>query len=100
MVHTVEELLKVQVHYPVSPASYVLLCRFKRLVCALSWPEAVGRWGEGRVVQRVQRLKDGLLDETVHHRGNAKQAHSPIRLGYLYPLDRLWLVRPTKQLLP
>src|SRR5207249_1566314 len=63
-------------------------------------PKTVTVIGKRRVPPFLQNLHHRLLDESTQHRRNAKFAHSPVRLGNLYPPHRLRFISSTQQLFP
>lgn len=85
MVHPVEERFQVDVHGPRPPLLDVAPGRFHGHVGAASGPEAVGMLREGGLEEPFEHLEDGLLDETVQHRGHPEGPHPAGRLGDLDP---------------
>ncbi len=53
-----------------------------------------------RIDQRLQHLKQRLLDEPIHYRGDAQLAFAAIRFGDADATHRTWPVRAFHQLLP
>jgi len=100
VIHSVEELLQVEVNHPATACSDVLLGLCYRLMCRFPRSKTIAVIGKLRVPPLLQDLHDRLLYESIQHRWNAQLAHSPVRLRYLYPLHRLWSVCPVEQLFP
>jgi site-specific DNA recombinase len=89
VVHSIEELLQIEVHDDDSPIGYVSAGRSQRIVRAASRSETVARCREGRGHKRFQHLKDGLLDQTVDHRRDAQLSHPATGLGDVHFSHRL-----------
>src|SRR5579859_2464828 len=72
-----------------------------RLMRAPTRSKAEARVREGRVEDGREDLEEGLLNESVEHRGDAQHPHAlPIRFGNLHAPDGLRDVRAAEQLLP
>ena len=56
--------------------------------------EAVAAVAELAFIDGGQYLGNGLLYHPVHYRGDAQQTLLAVVLGYLYPADGIWTVRP------
>jgi hypothetical protein len=69
------------------------------VVRASARPEAVAVLAEGRIKDRLQHLQQGLLDQTIRHRRDAKLALATVRLGDRHPPYRQRPVLPRQQLL-
>src|SRR5438552_2573099 len=100
MVHAVEELFQVQVHYPAMTRRHVLAGTQDRVLRAATRPKAEAFRREGRIKDRLQYLEQGLLDQPVQHRRNAQRPYSStIRLGDFHLPDRLRNVPSLEQFL-
>jgi len=95
----VEESLQIHVHHPFPTFRDVPLRSTHRVVRTASRPKAVAVVGKARIESRLQDLQQGLLDETVEHRRNAKLAHPAAALRDLPPQHRLRSIAPRQQLL-
>src|SRR5579863_4360084 len=100
MIDSIEELLQVEINAPAAALSDILLCLRHCLMSRPPRSKTVAVIGKLRVPPPLQNLHDRLLDESIQHRRDAQLAHSAVRLRYLYPLHRLWSVRPVEQLFP
>src|SRR5215813_5356004 len=78
----------------------VLLRLGYSLMSRSTWSKTITVIGKSRVPPSLQNLHQRLLDESIQHGRNAELSHSSIRLRYLHPTDRLWLVGSTQQLFP
>jgi site-specific DNA recombinase len=81
MVHSIEKLLQVEVHYPALALGDILLPLGHRLMRRTLRTKAVTVFGERSVPLALQNLHHCLLDRTIQHRRNAQLAHSSVRLG-------------------
>ncbi len=88
VVHSIEELLQVQVHDPALPFRHVAPRRLHGLVRVASRTKAVARLGKLGLEQRLQYLMQRLLEQPVHHRRNAQSAYPALRLRYLHLAHR------------
>ena len=66
-------------------------------MCASVGPEPVAGVGKGRIEDGFQHLEDHLLNQTIHHHGNAQLALSSARLGDLHSTHGLGPVGPIQQ---
>jgi hypothetical protein len=57
-------------------------------------PEPVGEADEVRLVDAVEHLDDGALDDLVLQRGDAERPQPPVPLGDVRPPDRLRPIAP------
>ena len=69
-----------------------------RLVSVAPWPEAVAVGVEVRFPASLHHLRDGLLDEPIHHGGDAKESLSSDWLWDFYTPYRLGAVIARHQL--
>src|SRR5262245_37782327 len=100
VVHPVEELLQVDVHYIAMPGRDVLLRPLHGPMRRAPRPEAEARLGERSVPLRLQHLHYLLLDEAVEHVRDANRPCATRCLRYLHAPYRLWLVGALQQLGP
>ncbi len=82
----VEEPRNIGVQYPVylragDPGRQ----RVQRIVLAAPRPEPIREPEEVCLVDRVQHLDNGPLDNLVLQRRDAERPHPPVRLGYVVP---------------
>src|SRR6056297_3086969 len=94
VVHSVKELLKIDVDNPWTPLLQMLL---GLLDCHVGTPlrsKAVACLRKGCVPLPLQLLHDGLLDEAIHRCGNAQLSYSFTGLWYPHPLHRFRGVFP------
>ena len=84
MVDTVEERLQVNVHHPAVSLSNRGLGVTHCLVSVAPRPKAVAVWMEVRFPASLHHLCDGLLDEPIHHGGDAKESLSSVWLWDFY----------------
>jgi hypothetical protein len=86
VVDLVEEAFYVAVQHPV----YFLHVdpgrqRVQRVVLAAPWPEAVGETAKVHLVDGVEHLDDGPLDDLVLQRCDAERPLPPVRLRDVHP---------------
>jgi hypothetical protein len=88
VVHTIEELLQIDVHDPAATLLHVALRVTHGVVRAAPRPEAVAVLREARIDSRLQDLQQGLLDEAVEHRRDAELALASAGARTPAPSDR------------
>ena len=71
MIHGIKEAFKVKVYYVCVACIDYLLSSSYRVVAASSRTEAVTSNGELFLIDRTQNLVNGLLHQTVYHRGDS-----------------------------
>jgi hypothetical protein len=98
VIDPVEEGFKVQVHHPAAACPDLALQLPHGLVGRALRAKAVAARVEVGLPLLADDLSNGLLDEPVEHRGNAQQAHAPVRLGDLHAAHRLGAIPPRLQL--
>jgi len=92
VVHTIEKFFQIDVHDIATTVLHVTLSAAHGVVRPSARPEAVTRLREGGIETRLQDLQQGLLDEPVEHRRDAKLALASAGLRNRDPPHRLWLV--------
>jgi site-specific DNA recombinase len=100
VVHTVEELLQIEIDDPPLAFRNVAPRRLHGLMGVASGTEALTRRGKLRIEQRLQNPIERLLKQTVQHRWYAQCANPALRLGYLHFAYRLRLILARQQVLP
>ena len=98
VIDLIEEGLQVRVHHPAVAGADVRLHFTHGLMRRAPWTKSVTVAVKMRFPLRRYDLRDGLLNETVQHRGNAQGTGLPIWLWNLHTLDRLRLVFARLQL--
>src|SRR6266540_4165458 len=85
-----EEVAEIRVEHPVHLLAFDPDHeRVQRIVRAAPRPEAVREAEEVRLVDGVQHLDDGALDDLVLQRGNPERPQPPVRLRDVHPPRRL-----------
>ena len=95
MIHSIEKFLQIEINHPAVTFGNIPLCLYYSLMRRSSRSKTVVVIGKRWVPLPLQNLHHRLLDESTPDSGDAELAHPAIRLGYLYPLHRLWFVSPT-----
>src|SRR5210317_20484 len=72
MIDVVKELFQVQIYHPLITVVHVMLHLIHSLMCAPSRAESKTAFGEARVKDRCQYLRDGLLNQAVLDGRNAQ----------------------------
>ena len=86
MVKAGEELADIRVEHPTHiPPSYSDRERVQRMMRAASRPEPVGETQEIHLVDGVEYLDDGPLENLVFQRGDAQRSLPPVRLRDIRP---------------
>ena len=98
VVDAIEERLQIDVHHPAVSLSDRGLGVAHRLVCVAPGPEAVAVRVEVRLPVSLHHLRDALLDEPVHHGGDAQKSFSSVWLWDFYTPDWLGAVAALDQL--
>src|SRR5216683_2133199 len=62
--------------------------RIQRIMRAAPWPEPIGEAQEVRLIDGIQHLDDGTLDDLVFQRGDAERPQPPVRLRDVRPPGR------------
>jgi hypothetical protein len=99
VVHTIEELLQIDVHDPAATLLHVALRVTHGVVRAAPRPEAVAVLREARIDSRLQDLQPDLLDEAVEHRRDAELALASAGLGDHHSSHRARLVAAREEVL-
>ena len=95
MVQRIEEPLNVRVEHPVHSSRFDAdRERVERLMRAALRPEAVREAEKVRLVDGVEHLDDGPLDDFVFQRGDAERPLPPVRLRDVRPPRWAWTVAP------
>jgi len=81
MVHFVKELLQVQINHPLATVLLVGQGLMHGIMRTAPGTKAVTELRESGIEYRSQHLTNGLLDQPIHHGGNAQMAHPAARLG-------------------
>src|SRR6186997_1941422 len=100
MVHAIEELLQVHINHPAMSRRDMLAGAEHRIVRSSPWPKAEAAVRERGIEQGLQDLKQGLLNQSVEHRGNAQRSHPAVRLGNFHAPNGLGLILAAEQFLP
>jgi hypothetical protein len=100
VIDPVEELLQIDIHHHPPAFLHMALCLQHGIVCASARPEAVARFGERRINQRLQDLQQGLLNQSIGHGRYSQFPHATPGLGDLHPAYRLWPVTTRLQIFP
>jgi len=95
MIQAGEELADIRVEHPVHlPPLNPHRERIQRVMRATPWPESVGEAQEVHLVDGVEYLDDGPLNDLVLQRGDAERPRPPVRLRDVRPARWLSLVAP------
>jgi hypothetical protein len=97
VVDAIKEFLQIDIDYDLPASLDVALCRQYRVVGPPSGAEAVAVFAECRVKHRLQHLQQGLLDQPIRDRRDAKLALAAVRFRDRYPSYRTRPVRPPQQ---
>jgi len=95
MIQAGEELADIRVEHPVHLFPFdPHRERIQRVMRAASRPETVGKAQEVHLVDGVEHLDDGPLENLVLQRGDAERPLPPVRLRDVRPARWLSLVAP------
>ena len=95
VVKGIEEATDVGIEHPVHPLREEPdRERVQGRMRAAPRSESVGKAEEVDLVDRVEHLDDGTLDDLILQRGNAERSHPPVRLRDVRSTHRLRPVRP------
>jgi hypothetical protein len=82
VIKTGEEILDIGIEHPVHPPPFDPdRQRIQRIMWAAPWSEPVGEAEEVLLVDGVEHLDDGPLDDLVLQRGDAERPQPPVRLS-------------------
>src|SRR5260370_26061791 len=95
MINSIEKFLQIEINHPVVALSNIPLCLRYSLMRRSPRSKTVAVVGKRWVPLPLQNLHDCLLNESTQDSRNAQFSHPTVRLRYLYPLHRLWLVSST-----
>jgi hypothetical protein len=94
-VELAEEVADVRVQHPVHlPAFDPNRERIQRVMRRAPRPESVGETEEVRLVDAVEHLHHGALDDLVLQRGDPQRTQTAVPLGDIRPPDRLRPIAP------
>jgi site-specific DNA recombinase len=94
-IQAAEEVADIRVQHPVHPLAVDPgRQRVQRVMRLAPRPETVGETPEVRLVDGVQHLDDGPLDNLVFQRGDAERPQPPVRLRDIHPPRRPGPVAP------
>jgi len=88
VVHVIEEALRINVHDPAFPCSHVGLGRSHRFMRGALRPEAVTVFAKLSLPERAGLSMEGLLDQSIQHRRDARSPGAAVRLRDVHRLDR------------
>jgi hypothetical protein len=81
MIKAGEELADIRVEHPVHLLAFdTYRERIERMMRTTPWPETIGEPSKVRLVDSVEHLDDGTLENLVLHRGNTQRPLPPVRL--------------------
>src|SRR3954452_774165 len=95
MIKLAEKVADIRVEHPVHPPpGDPDRQRVQRMMRAASRPEPVGEAPEVHLVDGVEHLDDGPLNDLVFQRGNTERSLPPARLRDVHPPTRFRPVAP------
>ena len=98
MIKLVEKVADIRIKHPVHPLPLDSDCqRVQRVMRAASRPETVGKAQEIHLIDRVEYLDDGPLNDLVLQRSDAERPRPPVRLRDVHPPRRFHPVTPCMQ---
>ncbi|MNC15113.1 hypothetical protein D3C75_629150 [compost metagenome] len=98
MIYPIEELLQIEIDYPVIPRTDIVLSLFHCLMGRASGPEPIAVIAERRIPLPLQFLHHRLLDKAIDYRRDTQQAFAAAGFRDAHSSHRGWAVTAGQQL--